>query len=116
MGCVSRDPHPRKSVQRQEEKMGIKEHRQILQGDVAPKKNRERKGPSRGITQKPKFEERSQEVTLQQERCARRAAWDSKRNIYKLKNADKATLYSRIEARATPAPTSKSQEARRIHG
>ena len=47
---------------------------------------RERKGPSRGIIQKcaphergscaPKFEDRSHEETLNQERCARKAAWD----------------------------------------
>ena len=91
-------------------------------GARGTKKNGERKGPSQGITQKreahernpcaPEFEERSQEVTLQQERCVRRAAWDLARKFYKLKNADKATLYSPIEARATPAPTSKSQETR----
>ena len=50
------------------------------------KKLGERKGPSRGIIQKcapherspcaPKFEDRSHEETLHQERCARKAAWD----------------------------------------
>ena len=49
-------------------------------------KIRERKGPSRGIIQKcephecnpcaPRFEERVQDETLQQERCTRRVAWD----------------------------------------
>ena len=32
------------------------------------------------------------------------------KHIYKLKHADKATFYSPFAARATPAPTSKSQE------
>ena len=68
-------------------KIGIKSHRQLLQGHVAPhKKIGERKGPSRGVTHKceprerspcaPRFEERTQDETLHQERCARRVAWD----------------------------------------
>ena len=83
---------------------------------------RARKGPSRGIIQKcepqerspcaPKFGERSHEETLQQERCARRVARDLAENIYKLKNADKGTFYSPIEAMVMPAPTSKSPEER----
>ena len=58
-------------------------------------KIRERKGPSRGMIQKcelherspyaPKFEERSQEENLQQERCARGAAWNLAKHDYKLK-------------------------------
>ena len=65
---------------------------------------------SQGIIQKcepherspcaPKFGERSHEETLHQERCARRVAWDLAENIYKFKNADKATFYSSIEATA----------------
>ena len=43
----------------------------------------------------PKFEERSHEETSHQEGCARSVAWDLAKNIYKLKNADKAAfLYS----------------------
>ena len=86
------------------------------------KKNRERKGPARGIIQKcaprerslyaPKFEERSQDETLHQERCVRRVAWDLAKNVCKLKNSDKSSFYFPIEARATPAPTSKSSEER----
>ena len=56
--------------------------------------------------------ERSPEITSQQEGCARRAAWDLAKNAYKLKYADKATFYSPIEVRATPAPTSKVPEER----
>ena len=40
----------------------------------------------------PKFEERSREETLIQERCARKAAWDLANNIDKLKSSDKATF------------------------
>ena len=83
-------------------------------------KIRERKGPLRGIIPKcepherspcsPKFVERSHEETLHQERCARKVAWDSAKNIFRFKNADKTTFYSSIEAKRMPALTSKSPE------
>ena len=85
-------------------------------------KIRERKGPSRGVIQKfephernlcaPRFEERTQDETLHQEKCARRVAWDFAKSVHKLTNTNKATLYSLIEARATPAPTSTPTEER----
>ena len=122
LGCVAQDSHPRQSTQRKEGKLRSNHAARFSKRHVAPQiKIRERKGPSRGIIQKrepherspcaPKFEERSQEETLHQERCARRAAWDLAKNIYKL---DKTTLYSPIEAKATPAPTSKSPGGTRI--
>ena len=52
------------------------------------------------------------EETLHQERCARGVARNLAKIIYKLKNADKATFYTPIEARAMPATTSKSPEER----
>ena len=60
----------------------------------------------------PKFGERSHEETLQEERCARRVAWDQANIFYKLKNADKATFYTPTEAKVMPAPTSKRPEER----
>ena len=45
-------------------------------------------------------------------RCARGVAWDLAKNIYKRKNATKLRFYSSIEARAMPAPMSKSPEER----
>ena len=81
------------------EKLGSK---QAVKFSKAPKKIREGEGPSRGVIQKcepherspcaPKFEERLQEETLHQERCARRVAWDLAKRTYKLKNADKTTF------------------------
>ena len=50
----------------------------------------------------PRFEERTQDETLQQERCARRVAWDLVRSVHKLKKTDKATV-----ALVMPAPSSK---------
>ena len=56
---------------------------------------RERKGPSQGVMLKcvpqeripwaPKFEERTQDETPKQERCARKDAWDLAKDVYKLK-------------------------------
>ena len=43
---------------------------------------------------------------------ARRVAWDLAESVYKLKNMDKVKFYSPIEARAMPAPTSKSPKER----
>ena len=57
---------------------------------------------------------RSREITSQQERCARKAAWNLAKIVYKLNNADKATFYSAIEVRATPAPTSNLLVEREI--
>ena len=47
---------------------------------------------------------------MHQERCARKVAWDLVKHIYKLKNADKTTFCSSVEARRMPALTSKSPE------
>ena len=64
----------------------------------------DKKGPSLGkIHVKPrhqrspyatKFEDRSHEETEIQERCAQSKAWDLAKNMYKLKEKDKATCFS----------------------
>ena len=79
LGCVSEDFFREKCVLRE----------------------RERKVPSRGIIlkwsphERCPCRERSHEETLHQERCARKAAWDLARNIYKLKIQTKLrSLYS----------------------
>ena len=84
-------------------------------------RNRERKGPSRGVIQKsephernpcaPMFEERTLEETSRQEDCARKAAWDLARKIFKLKADDKATFYCPVEIKA-PALVSRNTEER----
>ena len=103
-------------------KIVIKSHRQILQEHVAPSKFWEGKCPSQGVAQKcepqdrnpwaPKFEERTQEETLQQERCARREAKDLANNVYMLKNKEKATFCFPNEAWVMLAPSSKKPEER----
>ena len=62
----------------------------------------------------PKFGERSHEETLHQGRCARKAAWDLAKIIYKLKNSDKTTLYTPIEAWVMLTSTSTRPEEREI--
>ena len=86
---------------------GTWHHRKIL----------ERKGPSRGVIPKcdpcaPRVGERTQDETLDQERCAHRVPWNLAKNVYELKNTGEASFYSPFEARATAAPTSKSPEER----
>ena len=124
LGCVSQDSHPRKSILREQGKLGSKHTVKFSKGTWHQIKIRERKGPSRGLIPKcapherspcaPKFEERSHEETLHQERCTHRVAWDLAKYIYKLKNADRDTLKTPIEARVMPAPTSKRPEEREL--
>ena len=84
---------------------------------------REKKGPS--LEQKihvkaphqrspyaMKFEDRSHEETERQQRCARSKAWNLAKNIYKLKENDKATFYSPAEEWALPAASTKEAEER----
>ena len=122
LGCVSQDSCPRRSSLREEGKLGSKRAVKFSKGTRHQIKIREREGPSRGTIQKcepherslcaPKFEQRSHEETLHQERCARRVAWHLAKNIHKLKNADKATFCTPIEARVMLAPTSKRPKQR----
>ena len=82
LGCVSQDSYPRKFILREQGKLKSKHTVIFSTGTQHQIKNREKKGPSRGIIQNcapherrlcaPKFEER----TLHQEGCARRAARD----------------------------------------
>ena len=78
------------------------------------------RGPSQGVIQKCatherspralKFEDRSEEQTLKQERCDRRDAWEMSQNVHKLKDKGKVTFYSPSEAWSLPAPSSKKPE------
>ena len=59
-----------------------------------------------------KFEDRSQEETERQQRCARSKAWNLAKNIYKLKEKDKATVYLPSEEWVMPAASTKEAEER----
>ena len=60
----------------------------------------------------PKFENRSQEETEWQERCARQAAWKLSKNILKLKEKDKTAFFSPSEKWCLPAPSTLKPEER----
>ena len=65
----------------------------------------------RRSTHAVKFEDRSQEETERQERCARGDAWKLAENIYKLKETEKATFYSATDEWSLPvASTIKPEE------
>ena len=58
-----------------------------------------------------KFEDRSEEETERQERCARGKAWNLANKFYKLKEKDKATVYSPTDEQImTAASTIKPEE------
>ena len=86
LGCVSQDSYQRKSIPCERRKFGSNRTVKFSNDTWHQINIREKKGPSRGIIQKcepherspwaPGVEERSQEETLHQERCARGLAWD----------------------------------------
>ena len=83
---------------------------------------REKKGPSLGkINVKAphqrsphamKFEDRSHEETERQQRCARSKAWNLAKNMYKLKEKDKALFYFPEDEWVLPAASTKEPEER----
>ena len=58
----------------------------------------------------PKFEDRSQEETEWQERCARETAWRLAKKILKLMEKNKAAFFSPSENRFLPASNLKPEE------
>ena len=62
----------------------------------------------------PKFEDRSQEETEWQGRCAREVAWRLAKSLLKLKEKNKAAFFSPSEDRCLPAPSTLKPEEKRI--
>ena len=58
----------------------------------------------------PKFEDRSLEETEWQEQGAREAAWKLAKNVFQLKEHERATFFSPSENRCLPASTLKPGE------
>ena len=58
----------------------------------------------------PKFEDRSHEETEWQELGAREAAWKLAKNVFKLKEHERAAFFSSPENRCLPASTLKPEE------
>ena len=78
-------------------------------------KIRENKGPSSGVIQRtspherspyaPQLEDRSQEKTKRQDRCARGDAWRMSKGVLNHKEQNKATFFSHTEVWCLPAPS-----------
>ena len=60
----------------------------------------------------PKFEDRSQEETEWQERCAREAAWRLAKSILKIEETNKIAFFSLSENRCLPAPSTLETDER----
>ena len=70
--------------------------------------------PHRRNPNAPKFEDRSQEETEWQERCAREAAWKMARCIMKLKEKHSTAFFSLTENWCLPAPATLEPEERKF--
>ena len=85
--------------------MWIEFHRQVLEATMPRVKIPKKRGPSQGIIQQcepqeriswaPTFEERTQDETLQQERCAPRDAWELAMDVHRSRRTPKirSTLF-----------------------
>ena len=62
----------------------------------------------------PKFEDRSQEETEWQERCAREAAWRLAKSILKLMEKNKTAFFSLSENWCLPASSNLKPEERKV--
>ena len=127
LGCVSQDAEPpKKSSLRKRGKLGSNFTVTFCQGTWHHLKKSGKKGSiarsyskvstSRTQSVCAKFEDRTLQEDLHQERCARREAWDLAKHVHKLKTKDKATFHSPTEAWALPAPSSKKARGARIRG
>ena len=70
--------------------------------------------PQQRNSNAPKFEDRSQEETEWQERCAREAAWRLAKSIAKLKEKHKTAFFSPSENWYLPAPSTIKPEEREL--
>ena len=68
--------------------------------------------PQERVPWAPKFEERTQNETVRQERCARGAAWNLAKDVCELKKESQDTFYSPAKAWVMPAPSSKKPKER----
>ena len=78
---------------------------QILRSDIFNQVNLMNVAPNA-----PKFEDRSLEETEWQEQGAREAAWKLAKNVFKVKEHERATFFSPSENRCLPASNLKPEE------
>ena len=124
MGCVVAG-HRRRNLQRflrkGREVMGSTRRVRFTRAALRHANIRDNQGPSLGTIQVKsshqrspcamKFEDRSQEESERQERCARRDAWKLAKNIYTIKETDKIAFNSPSNWWSLLAPsTTKSEE------
>ena len=129
LGCASQDSESLESQRGAESRgnpmqkvLGPIRRVRFTQSTLRQASIREKKGPSLGKinVKNPhqrspcamKFEDRSHEETERQQRCARRKAWNLAKNMYKLKENDKATFYSPVEEWVLPTASTKELEER----
>ena len=107
LGCVFQDMKPPKSILRKRSDMQKPIQRVKFREAVAFHIKIRDQNPSLGYicpgephqrsANAPKFEDRSQEETEWQERCARKAAWRLAKTVLKLKEHERATFFSPSE-------------------
>ena len=124
LGCVCQDMEPPKSSSILRKSSNILKPIRCVQFTKAVLRhaNIRAQNPSRGMIcpgdphqrnpNAPNFEDRSQEETEWQERCAREAAWRLAKNILKLEKKHKTTFFSPSENRCLPAPSTLKPEER----
>ena len=120
LGCVFQDMTPPKSILRKGTDMSKPIQRVKFTKAIARHTKIRDQNPSLGYIcpgephqrspNAPKFEERSQEETEWQEQGAREAAWKLAKNVFKLKEHQRATFFSLLEYRCLPASTLKPEE------
>ena len=120
LGCVSHDMKPPKSILRKSSDMQKPIQRVKFTKAIARHTEIRDQNPSLGYTcpgepherspNAPKFEDRSQEETEWQEQGACEAAWKLAKNVFKLKEQERATFFSPSENRCLPASTLKLEE------
>ena len=120
LGCVFQDMEPPKSILRKSTNMqrpiqrvkftkAIARHTEIRDqnlslGNICPG------DPHQRNPNAPKFEDRSQEETEWPEQGAREAAWKRAKNVFKLKEHQRAAFFSPSENRCLPASNLKLEE------
>ena len=122
LGCVYQDMEPPKSSSILRKSSNIRKPIRWVQFTKAVVRhaNIRHQNPSIGMIcpgdphqrnpNAPRFEDRSQEETEWQERCAREGAWKLVKNIQKLKEKDKTAFFSPSENRCLPAPSTLKPE------
>ena len=120
LGCVFQDMTPPKSILRNGTDMWKRIQRVTFTKAIARHTKIRDQNPSLGYIcpgepherspNAPKFEDRSQEETEWQEQGAREAAWKLAKNVFKLKEHERAAFFSSPENRCLLASTLKPEE------